>query len=69
MQNLLANNVDPDQTPQNGAYRKAKSTALDPLYTGGIFLIMLDESTCHFRGVGSILSFSFYFDAKPVRKQ
>ena len=27
---------------------------------------MLDESICHSRGVGSILSFLFYFDANHV---
>ena len=37
----------------------------NPLYIGGIFhCYMLDESDCHFRGVGSILSLLFYFNGK-----
>ena len=35
---------------------------INPLYTGGLFHChILDESICHFRGVGSILSLLFYF--------
>ena len=35
---------------------------INPLYTGGLFdCCMLDESICHFRGIGSILSLLFYF--------
>ena len=35
---------------------------VNPLYTGGLFhFYMLDKSICHFRGVGSILTFLFYF--------
>ena len=36
---------------------------INPLYSSGLFhCYMLDESICHFRGVGSILScFFFYF--------
>ena len=35
---------------------------INPLYTGGLFhCYMLDESICHFRGVGSILLLSFSF--------
>ena len=38
--------------------------AVNPLYTGRLFhCCMLDESICHFRGVGSILSPSV-FDGK-----
>ena len=37
-------------------------SSLTPLYTGGFFhCYMLKESICHFRGIGSILSLSFYF--------
>ena len=33
----------------------------NPLYTGGLFYrFMLDESICHFRGAGSVLSLLFY---------
>ena len=36
-----------------------------PLYTGGHFhCYMLDESICHFRGVGSVLSLLCYFRLK-----
>ena len=39
-----------------------KRSTLNPFYTGGLFhCYMLDESICHFRVVGSILSLSFYF--------
>ena len=43
----------------------------NPLYTSGLFhSYMLDESVCHFRCVGSILSFLFYFLMEnPVSKQ
>ena len=35
---------------------------LKSLYTDGLFhCYMLDESICHLRGVGSILSLLFYF--------
>ena len=35
---------------------------INPLYTGGLFhCYMLDESICHFRGVGSVLLLLFYF--------
>ena len=38
------------------------SRIFDPLYTGGLFHChMLDESICHFRGVGTILSLLFFF--------
>ena len=41
------------------------SIYLNPLYTGGRFHFYIwDESICHFRGVGSVLSLSFYFDGK-----
>ena len=41
------------------------SIHLNPLYTARLFhCYMLDESNCHFRGVRSILSLSFYFDGK-----
>ena len=34
----------------------------NPLYTGRLFhCYILDESNCHFRGVGSILLLLFYF--------
>ena len=34
----------------------------NPLYTGGLYhCYILDKSICHFRGVRSVLSFSFYF--------
>ena len=34
----------------------------DPLYTGRLFhCYSLDESICHFRSVGSVLSLLFYF--------
>ena len=37
----------------------------NPLYTGRLFhCYILDESICHFNGVGSILSLLFYFDGK-----
>ena len=37
----------------------------NPLYTGGLcHCYMLDESICHFRGVGSILSLLLYFQWK-----
>ena len=37
----------------------------NPLYTGGLFhCYMLNESICHFRDVGSVLSLLFYFDEK-----
>ena len=39
------------------------------LYTGGLFnCYMLDESICHFRGVGSILSLLLYFDGKSCQQ-
>ena len=42
-----------------------KQTSLvhfNPLYTGRLFhCYMMDKSICHFRGVGYILSLSFYF--------
>ena len=35
---------------------------ITPFYTGKLFhSYMLDESICHIRGVGSILSLLFYF--------
>ena len=35
------------------------------LYTGGLFhCYILDESICHVRGIGSILSLLFYFHWK-----
>ena len=35
------------------------------MYTGGLFHChMLDESSCHFRSIRSILSLSFYFGRK-----
>ena len=35
--------------------------SLGPIYTGELFQIfILDESICHFRGVGSILLLQFY---------
>ena len=38
-----------------------------PLNTGGLFhSIMLDESICHFRGVGFILSLLFHFLKKTL---
>ena len=37
----------------------------NPLYTGGLFhCYMLDESICHIRDVGSILSLLYYFSWK-----
>ena len=36
---------------------------IDPLYTGRLFhSFSLDESICHFRGVGSILSLLFLME-------
>ena len=41
------------------------SFVFKPLYTDRLFYCyMLDESICHFRDVGSILSLLFYFDGK-----
>ena len=38
---------------------------VNPLYTGGlIHCVMLDKSVCHFRGVGSSLSFFSIFDGQ-----
>ena len=38
---------------------------LNPFYTGRLFhCYLLDESTCHFRDVGSIMSLLFYFGWK-----
>ena len=38
------------------------SNKINPLYTGRVFhCCMLDESICHFRGVGSVLLLLFYF--------
>ena len=38
---------------------------LNPFYSGSLFrCYMLDESVCHFRGVGSILLLLFYFGWK-----
>ena len=35
---------------------------INPLYTGGLFhCYILEESICHLRGVGSVLSLLFYF--------
>ena len=40
-------------------------TGINPLYTGRLFhYYMFDESICHYRGVGSILSLLFYFEGK-----
>ena len=39
-----------------------KGCTLDPLYTVSLFHCdTFDESICHFRNVGSILSLLFYF--------
>ena len=39
-----------------------------PLYAGGLFqCYILEESVCHFRGVGSI--FFYFFMENPVSKQ
>ena len=42
---------------------------INPLYTGGLFhRYMLDESICHFRGVGSILSMFLFLIENTVSK-
>ena len=39
-----------------------KSMSINPMYTGGFFhCYIMDESICHFMGVGSILSVLFIF--------
>ena len=48
------------------------SILINPSYTGGLFhCYMLDNSICHFRGVRSILSFSFilFLIENPASKQ
>ena len=41
---------------------KVSKQQFNPLYSSGLFhCYMLDESICHFRGVGSVLSLFFYF--------
>ena len=59
--------------PENFLFPKCKAaffyiffendgTAINTLYTGGLFhCYKLDESICHFKGIGSILSLLFYF--------
>ena len=38
------------------------SFIINPLYTGGLYhCYILDKTICHFRGVRSVLSLSFYF--------
>ena len=42
--------------------QQQQQSSHNPLYTGGFFhCYMLEESNCHFRGVGYILSLKFYF--------
>ena len=44
-------------------------SVVNPLYTNGLFhCYMLDESICHFRGVGSILSLLVFLMGNPVSK-
>ena len=51
--------MDPDLTASNAAVKRRKHT-LECL-TVDSSTIMLDASTCHFRGAGPILSHIFYF--------
>ena len=55
-------NTEKEANNEKGSAASPKSAPIHPLYTSRLFhCYMLDESSCHFRGVGSILLLLFYF--------